>query len=131
MARKRSDDSPAEGPGTATINPPEPAAAPAQEQNGTEPNGKRKPAHKVGTIATGKGESVAACVWENDHSTPDGRSYKVHSIQLELSFYHEGDRQWRPSKSIRPSQLSAVEYCLRQCADFCFRARDPQQDVNF
>jgi|ERR1043165_909769 hypothetical protein len=131
MARKRTDVPDQVATETLPPNPGTTAPSEAAPQNGSEPNSKKKPCYKVGPIATGKGESVSGCVWENEHVMPDGRVFKVHSIQLELSYFHEGDRQWKPSKSIRPSQISAVEYVLRQCGDFCFRARDPQNDIDF
>jgi len=94
-------------------------------------NGKTKrPAFKVGPIATGKGESVAGCVWENEHMA-DGRTYVVHSIVLDISYFSEKEGKWLPSRGIRPSQFAAVEYVLRQCGDFAFRRRDPQHECPF
>jgi len=105
-----------------TIKPPEP-----QQDNGE----KKYPAFKVGPIPTGRGESVAGCVWENEHQGADGRTYMVHSIVLEASYYNERLKKWMPSTGIKPSQLAAVEYVLRCCGDFAFRRRDPQAEIPF
>src|SRR5947209_2557120 len=138
MARKKTalqepegpaETAPAEAPQT-TTSPTEGNAsesAPPSDTNGNgEPpirpgNGdKKRPAFKVGPLATGKGESVAGCVWENEH-VAEGRTYVVHSIVLDVSYFSEKEGKWLPSRGIRPSQLAAVEYVLRVCGDFAFR----------
>jgi len=124
---------PADTPPTAPSDPP--AAAPPDTNKTPEPpndnSEKKYPAFKVGPIPTGRGESVAGCVWENDHQGADGRTYMVHSIVLEASYYNERQKKWMPSTGIKPSQLAAVEYVLRCCGDFAFRRRDPQAEVPF
>src|SRR5947209_18976301 len=94
-----------------------------------ETNGEKKapPAFKVGPIVTAKGECLAGCVWEREFSTPDGRTYKVHSLNVEARYFSEKDGVWRPSSGFRASQLSALEYILRRCSDFVFAQRDTAQ----
>src|SRR5207245_333886 len=75
---------------------------------------------KCGPIPTRKGESVQGCVSEKAFLTPNGRSYRVHSIEVRASYFSEKDGQWYDSKGFKPSQLSALEFVLRRCGDFCF-----------
>ena len=76
MARKKFEVEPQEA-------APEPAGEPTE--NG---DARKRPAFKVGPIATGKGESVAGCVWENIYEA-NGSSYRVHSIVLDVSYFNE------------------------------------------
>jgi len=109
-------------------------AEPVSDTNGTPPeqpangNGKR-PASKVGPLATSKDNAVVACVWENE-ITAGGETFKVHNVTIECR-YRDGSGEWKTGKSFRGSQLHALLYCLGRCADFIFAARDPQNDCPF
>src|SRR5438045_127067 len=94
--------------------------APEAPANGTPT---KPPVYKVGPIPTRKGESVQGCVWEHDFTTPDGKTYKTHQIEVRASYFSEKDGVWYDSSGFKPSQLSALEYCLRKCGDYCFNAR--------
>src|SRR5438094_585046 len=71
------------------------------------------PVFKCGPIPTRKGESVQGCVWEKEFLTPDGRSYRVHTIEVRASYFSEKDGTWHDSSGFKPSQLSALEFILR------------------
>jgi hypothetical protein len=87
---------------------------------------RKPPVYKVGPIPTRKGESVQGCVWEHDFTTPDGKTYKTHQVEVRASYFSEKDGAWYDSSGFKPSQLSALEYVLRKCGDYCFNARDAQ-----
>src|SRR5205085_11464260 len=109
---------------------PEETTAPSEgDAHEPETNGEKKapPAFKVGPIVTSKGECVAGCVWEREFSTPDGRTYKVHSINVEARYFNEKEGVWKPSTGFRASQLSALQYVLDRCAAFVLAQRDQQQ----
>lgn len=96
------------------------------------------PLFKVGPIATDKNNSVVACVWENEHATADGRTFKVHNVTAEACWYdadHENEDgtkgKWKSTKSFRGSQLYALIYCLERASDFILSQRDPQNDCPF
>ena len=131
MARKKSQtdvlpDQPAE-----TV-PGENGAVEPQPEKPQESNGKKNPPiFKCGPIPTGRGESVSGCVWEREHVLSDGRSYKLHTIQMECHWFDEETKKWAVSKSLRTSQLAAYLYCLRRCSDVCFALRDPQAEIAF
>ena len=49
------------------------------------------------------------------------------NVLITASWFSEKDGVWYDSKGFKPSQLSALEYVLRKCGDYCFNARDAQQ----
>jgi hypothetical protein len=124
MVTKRSRKPETEPPGDAHEGNGTTEVAAEAPVNGTK---NAPPAFKVGPIPTAKGECVSGCVWEREYNTPDGRTYKVHSIAVEARYFHEKEGVWKAGHGFRASQLAALEFVLRRCADFVFSQRDPQQ----
>lgn len=126
MARKKQPET------DAAESPPETPSEPAGDASLPEsPNGeKRRPTYKVGPIATDKNNSVCACVWENEITTHDGRTFKVHNVTVEAS-WRDSDGSWKQTKSFRGSMIYALIYALQRCSDFILSQRDPCNTIPF
>ena len=131
MVRKRGASPEADEP------PKEPVATPTSPTN--EGNGAKKlPTFKVGPLATDRTNAVVATVWEHEHATTDGKTYKVHTVCLEARTFdanHQNEDsskgQWKTAKGLRGSQLYAAIYCLQRASDFILAQRDPENDCPF
>lgn len=129
MARRKTT---AEGePPAAEAPQPDNAAAPAEEvPSGNGEAEPRRPAFKVGPIATEKNNAVCVAVWENEVATQDGRTFKVHNVTVEAR-WRDQSGNWQSGKGFRGSQLYALIYCLQRASDFILSQRNPQNDCPF
>src|SRR5207244_7504868 len=97
------------------------ASEPALRQSDGE---KKGPAFRCGPIPTDANNSVEACVWSNQVTTRDQRTFTVYNVSAHAS-YRDADGQWKPAKGFRSSQIPTVIYCLQTCFNWVCYQRDP------
>ncbi len=94
-----------------------------------QPNGeKRAPVFKCGPIPTDQNNSVEACVWANEITTRDSRTFTVYNVTCQAN-WRDSDGTWKSTKGFRSSMVPALVYCLNQCYNWVCSMRDPQQNA--
>lgn len=127
MAKSRKLDPPSDSNATAPADTNTATmTSPTESGNGEKP----LPTFRVGPIPTDANSAVSCLVFENVATTSDGRTFKVHHVNVEAT-QRESDGHWRPMKGFRGSQLYALVYCLQKASDFILSQRDPANDCPF
>jgi hypothetical protein len=82
---------------------------------------KKSPEKKIGPFAGGVGVSI----WINEIQTESGPA-TVRSITINPPRYRDRDtREWKDSKSYRPSDLPALIFALQKAQEHCYEAPLP------